>query len=116
MSLLEALVALVILGLSVVGFLDVFQSGASSASRAADWAQTVAIAESAMEAATLGDALQAQQAIGAADERFARRVDVRPYRNDLSEVIVTVTSPRGSTFELHRLLRGTRYSLPGSVP
>jgi type II secretory pathway pseudopilin PulG len=112
MTLLEALLALVILGLSAVGYLDVYQGGATSAARAADWTQTVAVAESAMEAASLGDALQAQQAAGGPDERFVRRLEVRPYGHGVSEIVVTVTSPLGTTFSLHRLLRTSRLA-PG---
>lgn len=105
MSLLEAFVSLVILGLTAAGYLDVFQSGASAAAQAAEWTHLVADAESAMEAAALGDALQAQQAIDAPDEGYTRRVDVRPFNEDVSDVVVTVTSPRGTVFALHRLVR-----------
>lgn len=108
MTLLEAFLALVILGLGAVGYLDVFQGGARSLSQAEEWTQVVAVAESAMEAATLGDALQAQQALGVVDDRFSRRLELRPYGEDLTEVVVTVTSPRGATFSLHRLLRAPR--------
>ena len=60
MTLLEALIALVILGLSAIGYLDVFQSSARAVRDADEWTRTVSMAESTMEAATLGDALQAQ--------------------------------------------------------
>ena len=112
MTLLEGLVALVILGMTAVGYLDVFQSGARSVQQAAEWTRSVAIAESAMEAAALGDALQAQEALGAADGRYSRQVVVRPWRGALSEVTVRVTSPRGATFELRRLVRTRRAELP----
>lgn len=112
MTLLEGLVALVILGLTAVGYLDVFQSGARSVQSAAEWSRAVAIAESAMEAAALGDALQAQEALGAPDARYSRQVVVRPWRGALSEVTVRVTSPRGSTFELRRLVRHHRPGQP----
>ncbi len=102
---------MVILGLSAVGFLDLFQSSARSIRDADEWTRTVAIAESTMEAATLGDALQAQQAAGNGDSagqsRFERRVEVRPWRNRVQEIVVTVTSPRGTIFTLRRLTRGS---------
>jgi type II secretory pathway pseudopilin PulG len=104
-TLLEAMVALVILGLSAVGYLDVFQSSARSVRDADEWARTVAVAQSTMEAAALGDALQAQDAALVPDERFTRRVEVRPWSGRVSEVVVTVTSPRGTTFTLRRLTR-----------
>lgn len=105
MTLLEALVALVILGVSAVGYLDVFQGGARAVLQADEWERTVAIAESTMEAALLGDALQSQRAVGNADDRFTRSVAVHPWRGDLAEVVVTVGSPRGTTFTLRRLAR-----------
>jgi type II secretory pathway pseudopilin PulG len=52
MTLLEALLALVILGLSAVGYLDVYQASARSVRDAGEWTQVVALAESAMEGAT----------------------------------------------------------------
>lgn len=108
MTLLEALVALVIIGLSAVGYLDVFQSSARSVRDAGEWTRTVALAESAMEAATLGDALQAQAGALPAEAReagYRERVDVRPWRPGVYEIAVTVTAPRGTSFTLHRLMR-----------
>ena len=104
-SLLEALVALVILGVSAVGYLDVFQSGVASAIRSNEWTRLVAEAEAVVEAASLGDALQAQQALAEPDSGWERQLQVRPFAADLSELVVTVTSPRGTTFTVHRLLR-----------
>ena len=114
MTLLEALIALVILGLSAIGYLDVFQSSARAVRDADEWTRTVSIAESTMEAATLGDALQAQNALAGrvsdatgAVSGFQRRVEVRPWRAHVQEIVVTVTSPRGTTFTLRRLTRGS---------
>lgn len=111
MTLLEALIALVILSLSAVGYLDVFQSSARSVRDAGEWTQVVALAESAMEGATLGDALQAEQG-ALPDEwrasRYDQRVEIRPWRAGVNEVVVTVTAPRGTTFTLRRLVRERR--------
>lgn len=111
MTLLEALVALVILGLSAVGYLDVFRSSSASVRDADEWGRVVAIAETAMEGATLGDAMQAQRGALAPQDRadgFAERVEVVPWRPGVSQVIVTVTSPRGTRFTLRRLAREPR--------
>ena len=111
MTLLEALVALVILSLAVVGYLDVFQSGARSVRDASEWTRTVALAESAMEGATLGDALQSQQGMapdGARAAGYEERMEVRPWRPGVNEIVVTVTAPRGTTFTLRRLARERR--------
>lgn len=116
MTLLEALLALVILGVSATGFLDAFQAGARSVSAADDWTRTVEVAESAMEAAALGDALQAQEALRTSQARFAHTVQVRPFSGELSEIVVTVTSPRGVSFVLRRLVRNARPAGPGTTP
>ncbi len=115
MTLLEAVIALVILGLSAVGYLDLYRSSAGAARDAGEWARVVAAAESAMEGASLGDAVQARAGMeGAGDERTAAtegddalrtRVEVRPWGRGVQEVIVTVTSSRGVRFSLHRLAR-----------
>lgn len=115
MTLLEALVALLILGLSAVGYLDVFQGGARAVVAADDWTQTVAVADAALEAATLGDALQAQEALRGIDTRWNPRVESRPFAPGLSEVVVTVTSPRGTSYVVHRLVRRPAQT-PGSMP
>lgn len=121
MTLFEALVALVILGLSAVGYLDVFRSSAGAARDAGEWGHVVTIAETAMEGATLGDALQAQRGALSDIDRAAgyqQRIDVVPWRSGIDQVVVTVTSPRGTTFTLRRLTRQhlatrTRLPLPG---
>ena len=97
MSLLEALVALVVLGLTGVGFLEAFQGASRSARDAAAWTTAVAYAESTMEQATLGappDSLPG----------YGREVAVRPWRGGVDEVAVTVTLPSGARFTLRRLV------------
>lgn len=110
MTLLEALLALVILGLSAVGYLDTYQSSARAVRDAGEWTRVVALAESAMEGATLGDAWQAQEGAGATREAsrvagFGEVVTVRPWTPGVNEIVVTITSPRGVTFTLRRLAR-----------
>ena len=110
MTLLAALLALVILSLSALGYLEVFHASARSVREAGEWTQLVARAESTMEGATLGDALQAQQGLpdSAGDDGYAHTVDVRQWRPGVREVIVTVRSPRGTAFTLRRLSREHR--------
>lgn len=107
MTLLEGVVALVVLGLSAMGFLDVFRSSASTAAHARDVARTVAVAESAMESAALGDLALAQDALGAEDPRISRRVVARAWAGapGVTEVVVVVTPREGAPFELRRLVR-----------
>jgi type II secretory pathway pseudopilin PulG len=104
MTLLEALVALVILGLAAVGYVDVFQGGAQSVHSADEWAQVVSVAESTMDETLLGAALPSGAA-SADSTGFTRHVAIRPWRGNISEVIVTVTSSTGVAFEVHRLVR-----------
>jgi type II secretory pathway pseudopilin PulG len=114
-TLLEAVIAVVILGLSAVGYLDLYRSSAGAARDAREWTQVVAAAEAAMEGATLGDAVQARAGLPDAEpapETPARgapslraRVEVRPWRDGVREIVVTVTSAGGVSFALHRLSR-----------
>lgn len=107
MTLLEAVVALVILGLSAVGYLDLFRASAAAVHDASEWTAVVAAAETAMEGATLGDAVQAQAGLPATAfaEGLRTRVEVRPWGAGVQEVVVTVTAPSGAVFALHRLAR-----------
>jgi type II secretory pathway pseudopilin PulG len=107
MTLLEALVALVILGLSAVGFLEAFQ-GTSRATRDAEtWVQAVGYAEAAMERTKLGGGAAGAPFPDALPPGFARRVDVRPWPGaaGVAEVTVTIALPGGGAFVLHRLVR-----------
>jgi type II secretory pathway pseudopilin PulG len=110
MTLLEGVVALVVLSLSALGFLDVFRAGASTASRAASTSQVVAAAEAGIEAASLGDAAQAQEALPGLEGSMARQVAARPWGSapGVTEVIVIVTPPGGAPFEVRRLVRDLR--------
>lgn len=116
MTLLEGIVALVVLGLSAVGFLDVFGASAATAARAAVINQVVAEAEAGIEAAALGDATQAQDALAGTEGTFGRRVETRPWGAvpGVTEVIVVVTPPGGAPFEVRRLVRDLRAN--GSPP
>ena len=104
MTLLESLVALVILGLSAVGFLEAFQTTSRSVREAEAWVQAVGHAEAMMEETKL--------AAGAADPTalppgFSGATAVQPWAGaeGVELVTVTVTLPRGGTFTLQRLVR-----------
>jgi type II secretory pathway pseudopilin PulG len=112
-TLLEALVALVILALSAVGYLDVFQGSARAVRGAAEWSHLVSLAEARMEGATLGDGLQAQEARRRADGSvndagYRQEVNVHRWRDGLNEVVVRITAPGGTTYELRRVVRERR--------
>jgi Tfp pilus assembly protein PilV len=111
MTLLEALAALVILGTSAVGFLEVFHTSARVTRDATDWAQLTSFAESVMErtkvGATAGSVLDAPAGLSG-------QVDARAWAPGVSEVIVVVTSANGRRFELRRLTRDAAPS-PGNA-
>ena len=101
-TLVEVLVALIVTGLVVSLAYATLRGGL-------DIQQRLSVQEANDEALTtvrsmLRDALQAQQALAEPGAGWERRLQVRPYATDLSELIVTVTSPRGATFTVHRLL------------
>lgn len=108
MTLLEALLALGILATSAAGYLELFGASARSVRDAEEWGRTVAIAESVMEAASLGGAARTGDVVAGGmgmDDGYRHVVERRPWRGQLREVVVTVTSPRGTAFTLRRLAR-----------
>lgn len=107
MTLLEALAALIVLGTTAVGFLEVFHTTARVTRDASDVAQVAAYAESVMEATKLDgeDASRLEAPRG-----MVGRVETRPWTAGVTEVVVVVTSARGQRLELRRL---TRESHPG---
>ena len=115
MTLLEALAALVILGTTAVGFLEVFHTTARVTRNAGDWAQVTAYAESVMERTKL-DAPPGAEALDAPRGASAR-IDTRAWAPGVNEVIVVVTSSTGRRLELRRLTRESpRGPGSGGVP
>ena len=114
MTLLESLAALVILGTTAVGFLEVFHTTARVTRDAGDWAQVTAYAESVMEQTKLDVA----KAVGDAPDGVSARVETRPWAPGVSEVTVVVTSAAGRRLELHRLTRNpsAEVASPSTVP
>lgn len=102
LTLLEVMVALVILALVVVVSLEVF-GGALRTSRNADtWTAAVAYAAEGMELAKL-DPLAARGRETLPND-FARQIRVQSWEDDLQLVTVTVILPGGGEFRLNRLL------------
>lgn len=102
MTLLEALVALVVLGLSAVGYLEVFQAASRSGRATAEWIVASARAEAAIE-----DGVAARRrgvpVAGALDN--ATRVEAIPAGRSLEDVVATVRLPDGQRLVVHRLVR-----------
>jgi Tfp pilus assembly protein PilV len=95
MTLLESLVALVVLGLSAVGFLELFQRVTRQTADTAAWTRSVAMADAVLERAAAGDASALRSGVDSTDE-WRVIVGVRPIPAGLREVTVTVTSRRAS--------------------
>lgn len=93
MTLLETVVALVVLGLSAVGFLELFQRVSTSARDTVAWTQAVAVAEATMERAIVGEPLAARDTLGG----LRRAVQVRPWRGGVQEITVSVELPPPGT-------------------
>ena len=104
LTLLEAIVALVILGVVVTAYLGIFAAGAHAASDATAWSQAVVYAEDALESAKLGlgGSIPLAEQLGGG---FERRVEVHPWNRGLVRITVVVQLPRGERFELDRLVR-----------
>ena len=100
LTLLETMVALVILGLVVVGFLEVFQGSARLAASSETWSQAVGYAEDAMETVKMGNELTREALPGG----FERRVETRPWRDGIRLVTVVVSLPGGGQVALNRLV------------
>ncbi len=106
MTLLEVMVALVILGLVVAAYLELFSGALRGAADARIWSQAVAYASDGVERAKLEPS-----ALGTGAEQlpggFARRLETRPWPGGpgLTELRVVVTLPGGGQYALERLVR-----------
>jgi Tfp pilus assembly protein PilV len=104
MTLLEALLAVVILGLSAVGYLQVFQGSAQSIRAAEQWNRAAAVAESYMERELVSRREGAAPPPSTTDG-ISARVQVTPWSGRLRDVTVMVALPDGRTLTVHRLVR-----------
>jgi len=104
LTLLETMVALVILGLVAAGFLEVFAGTARTTQDVETWTRVVNFAAEGMELAKA----DVDQAIARGRERlepgFVRVISTRQVDASLLMVTVTVTFPNGGVFTLDRLL------------
>ena len=106
MTLLESLVALVILGLAAVAFLGALHVTSRSTRDMEVWQQAVGYGEATMELTKLG-AGAATAELDVQPAGFAREVGVTPWSGGrgLEDLTVTVALPDGGHFVLHRLVR-----------
>lgn len=99
MTLLESIVALVIVSLAAVGFLNVFESDARLPGAAKEWTSAVAFAEEGIELVKLGQVVSPKNSAG-----LSRQITKSPFARHVDEVRVTVTLDGGKVFELRRLV------------
>jgi type II secretory pathway pseudopilin PulG len=106
MTLLEAVVALVILALTGVGYLEVFQGDARAVRNASDWTRAVAVGESAMESVLAGGGNDGVEAVTAtSDSGVVVQLHETPWRGRVHDMQVDVRMPDGRVLRLHRLSR-----------
>ncbi len=101
MTLLEAFTALVILGLTAVAYLTLFDGSTSAARRADASSHLVAYAQAALAEETL----HAGGATTSLPRGLVRRVERRPWRPGVAELVITVRNADGDSLRLHRLVR-----------
>ena len=104
LTLLEIMVALVILGLVVVGYLELFGATVRTSHDTVMWTEAVTYAEQGMELAKLGPSAVALDAAESRADGFRRRIGVRPWSRGIQLVTVTVSMPDGAEFSLNRLV------------
>lgn len=105
LTLLEVMVALVILGLVATGFLETFAQALRASADARAWAQALVYAEEGQEAVKIEGVAGVAASGTALGGGFSRRVEVRPWRDGVARATVTVTLPDGARFALDRLVR-----------
>ncbi len=104
MTLLETVIALVILSLAAVGLLELFQGSSRSAADAEAWVTAVAYAEEGVEAAKIGPPAISRLQGKILAPGFARLVRKEPAEAGVDDIVVTVTLPGGAKYVVHRLV------------
>jgi type II secretion system protein I len=107
LTLLEVMVALVILGIVATAILELFGGSVRAAGSTRTWAQAVAHAEDAMERTKLlppqrPGTLSATESLPGDFERW---VETDQWAPGVQQVTVVVVLPDGGKFELSRLVR-----------
>jgi prepilin-type N-terminal cleavage/methylation domain-containing protein len=100
LTLLEVLVALIVLSLVGLSALQLVHQSHGLASNARRWSDAVAYAQDAMEEAKLG-ALPSGDALPGG---YRRQVTRQPWQPGFDRITITVFLPGGGQFDLHRLV------------
>lgn len=110
MTLLESVIAFVLLAVVGVACLDLSRGATGLEHRSAEWSRTVALGESALMSAASGAPLDALSSDSVRIEREPSSREV-----GLDVVVVRVTLPNGAEFRASRLVRVNRPSGPGGA-
>jgi hypothetical protein len=94
------MVALVLLSLVALGYLQLFQGSHRLVGAARDWSQAVAYAEDAIERAKLGGPGLLETPAESLPGGFRREITSRSWRPGLTLVTVTVFLPGSGRFDL----------------
>lgn len=116
LTLLEVLVALVVLSLVGLGYLQLFHGTHRLVTASRAWSQALEYAEDAIERAKLREPGFAAAPAESLPAGFRRQITQRPWRPGLTVVTVTVFLPGGGRFDLDRLARAQPPQLPGLAP
>ncbi len=112
MTLLETVIAFVLLAVVGVACLDLARGATGLETQSVEWTRAVAVGESAMAAAAAN--------VRPDDRAFTNvRVARRPWRNgedDVDVIDVSVTLPSGAVFRSSRLVRASRGETRGKLP
>jgi prepilin-type N-terminal cleavage/methylation domain-containing protein len=116
LTLLEVLVALVVLSLVGLGYLQLFHGSHRLVADSREWSEAVAHAEDAIEQAKLGSLSLRNAQAETLPGGFRRQITSRLWQPGLVLVTVTVFLPGGGRFDLDRLARVERTPRAGAGP
>jgi len=113
LTLLEVMVALVVLSLVALGYLQLFQGSHRLVTAAREWSHAVEYAEDASERARLSGPSLLETPAESLPGGFRREIARRPWQPGLTLVTVTVSLPGGGRFSLDWLIRDRPEGQPG---
>lgn len=109
LALLEVLVALVVLSLVAVAYLQLFQGAHLLVAGSREWSEALAYATDGMERAKLSPTTVELAPTESLPGGFRRETTVRPWQPGLELVTVTILLPDGARFELPSLERSEAF-------
>ena len=116
LTLLEVLVALVVLSLVALSYLQLFQGSHRLVTASREWSHAVEYAEDAIERAKLAGPSLLGTPAESLPGGFRREIVRRPWQPGLTLVTVTVLLPGGGRFDLDWLTRDRPAQQPGVPP